>query len=238
MSDGITQHIRCHLCGWCCIIPPDEDDEDEFPTRPGQLPSSASLLVEYIGKFRSIPIPERDRMLCHGMHWDGKRSLTLRVRSGKQFLCFTNNIKVMTRFCLSRLKQALSVPDSVRLVLIFSTSSGGNRRGMQRIERSDQARAGLTDWLTGWRTVMRCLRMHYDWVSNLIVYTNFIYVTWVHFVLYPRACTVGWKFPVHPVPEWKDRKWSVSAICNAFSRFSIGNVWISDAISGKGKSRK
>lgn len=126
----------------------DEDDEDEFPTRPGQLPSSASLLVEYIGKFRSIPIPERDRMLCHGMHWDGKRSLTLRVRSGKQFLCFTNNIKVMTRFCLSRLKQALSVPDSVCLVLIFSTSSGGNRRGMQRIERSDQARAGLTDRLT------------------------------------------------------------------------------------------
>lgn len=90
----------------------------------------------------------------------------------------------------------------------------------------------LTDWLTGWRTVMRCLRLHYDWVSNLIAYTNFIYVTWVHFV--PPSVHRGMK--VSSFPE-EDRKWSVS-ICNAFSRFSIGNVWISDVMRGRGKSKK
>lgn len=81
-------------------------------------------------------------MRCYALHWDGKRSLTLRVRSRKQFLCFTNNIKVMTRFCLSQLKL------SPGRVLIFS--SGGNRRGMQPIEqtRLDQTRPGLTDRLT------------------------------------------------------------------------------------------
>lgn len=152
-------------------------------------------------------------MGCNALGWDGKRSLTLRVRSRKQFHCFTNNIKVMTRFCLSRLKLS-PVP-----VLIFS--SGGNQKGDATIDRAtdqDEATDGrtddrLTDWLTGWRTVMRCLRLHYDWVSNLIAYTNFIYVTWVHFV----APSVHRGMKVSSFPEEEDhRKWSV-AICNAFS---------------------
>lgn len=133
--------------------------------------------------------------------------------------------------CLSPIPSVLFSSSQPPRVAIDEGCNGSN-------DQTRPEQDWLTDWLTGWRTVMRCLRMYYDWVSNLIVYTNFIYVTWVHFVLYPRACTVGWKFPVHPVPEREDRKWSVSAICNAFSRFSIGNVWISDAISGKGKSRK
>lgn len=81
-----------------------------------------------------------DAMLCIALGWDGKRSLTLRVRSRKQFHCFTNNIKVMTRFCLSRLKLS-PVP-----VLIFS--SGGNQKGDATIDRTtDQYREtdGRTD---------------------------------------------------------------------------------------------
>lgn len=124
----------------------------------------------------------------------------------------------MTRFCLSRLKL------SPGPVLIFS--SGGNREGCNHRSSDGPGRTDdrLTDWLTDWRTVMPCLRLHYDWVSNLIAYTNFIYVTWVHFV--PPSVHRGMK--VSSFPE-EDRKWSV-AICNAFSRFSIGNVWINDAI--------
>lgn len=56
------------------------------------------------------------------------------------------------------------------------------------------------------------------------------------FCFVPPSVYRGMKVPVPR--EREDHKWSVSAICNAFSRFSIGNVWISDAISGKGKSRK
>lgn len=86
-------------------------------------------------------------MLCHGMHWDGKRSLTLRVRSSKQFLCFTNNIKVMTRFCLSRLKSPfLSVLFSSSQPPRVAIAEGCN--GSNDQTRPGQTRAGSTDRLT------------------------------------------------------------------------------------------
>lgn len=147
MSDGITQHIRWHRCGWCCIIPPEDDEDDEFPTQPnqaraGQLPSSAPLVV-IVGKFRSIPEQDRngircDAMRCIGM---GKGRSPWGSDSRKQFHCFTNNIKVMTRFCLSRLKL------SPGPVLIFS--SGGSREGCNhRSRRRTRTNGRSSDRLT------------------------------------------------------------------------------------------
>lgn len=80
-----------------------------------------------------------------------------------------------------------------------------------------------SSWLTD-RTfpylATRCITIR---ISNLIVYTNFIYVTWVHF--YPA--TVGWKLEDPDRPE-DIGKWSMSicnclmSLCSFHSYFRLG----------------
>lgn len=155
-------------------------------------------------------------MRCYALHWDGMG----KGRSPWGSVQESNFIVLLTT---SKLWQDFVYHGSSCPRSLFSSSPRvATKKGMQpSIERrtsTERRTVGrtderLTDWLTGWRTVMRCLRLHYDWVSNLIAYTNFIYVTWVHFV----ALSMHRGMKVSSFPEEEDdRKWSV-VICNAFS---------------------
>lgn len=85
-----------------------------------------------------------------------------------QLHCFTNNIKVMTRFCLS----SGSPP-----------RNSGRREGFE-IDGLSEVLSFPFLWLTAPfpSLTLRCSTIR---ISNLIAYTNFIYVTWVHFTPQP-----------------------------------------------------
>lgn len=108
----------------------------------------------------------RDGMRVLGLgKGQGQQEKSRRASLGSQLHCFTNNIKVMTRFCLS------SYPGPEKC------SQGGGF--------SDRRTVCESFFVTDSAFLLsphlgRCITIRISEFPNLIAYTNFIYVTWVH----------------------------------------------------------